>query len=174
MNMMKKLITFTILIASSRLFAMELKGLQDVFTATNSQKATPQLKVMQGNPPVPIEFKVTKPTIVHFWATWCAPCVDELPKLAASASQFKKSGIDVVFISIDVGASTKVPLFLTKLKITDLPVFWDSRSDLYKKFSLQMLPTSIFISDKGKEIGRATGAVSWNADADLKFIKSKI
>ena len=174
MNTIKKLIIFSLPLFTTQLYAVDLKGFPDVFVPSNSQKNSPQIKIMQGNPPIPIEIKISKPTIVHFWATWCAPCVDELPKLAMSAAQFKKSGIDVIFISIDVSASTKVPPFLSKLGLSDLPIYWDSRSDLYKKFSLQMLPASILINEKGKEVGRATGAIGWNTEADLKFIKSKI
>lgn len=126
MNTIKKLIIFALPLFTTQLYAVDLKGFPDVFVPSNSQKNSPQIKIMQGNPPIPIEIKISKPTIVHFWATWCAPCVDELPKLAMSAAQFKKSGIDVIFISIDVSASTKVPPFLSKLGLSDLPIYWDS------------------------------------------------
>lgn len=137
-------------------------------------KSAPALRLLQGNPPQAFEYVISRPTLVHFWATWCAPCVEELPALARSIGPIKAAGIDVVVISVDAGAAVKVPPFLAKAGIPNLQVYWDPRSDLYKKFVVSMLPTTIALNAKGEEIGRTTGAARWVGESDAKFLVSKM
>ena len=170
---MKNLIAICCALLSACALAQELKAVPEAFVGAKQTRPAPPLKLMVNSPPVPVEVKVTKSTIVHFWATWCAPCVEELPALVKVSKTFAKSGFDVVIISVDASASTKVPPFLAKHGMLGTQVYWDSRSELYKKFALQMLPSTIVINANGNEVGRMAGAVRWTGDPDLRFLKER-
>jgi thiol-disulfide isomerase/thioredoxin len=126
---------------------------------------------MTGSPPVVRDIRVERPTLVHFWATWCAPCIEELPRLHGSRAMLREAGIDLLLVSIDTAAPSQVPGFLRKIGLADVDVVWDSRSDLYKKFASPLLPTTIFLNGTGKEIGRVTGAADWSAARDAAFLR---
>lgn len=170
---MKKLITICFASLPLLGFAQNLKPLSEVFFS-GPPKAAPPLKLLQGNPPLAFEYKLTKPTLIHFWATWCAPCVEELPALVKSAEAIRESGIELVIVSVDAGAAAKVPPFLSKIGIPNTPVYWDPRSELYKKFAISMLPTTVALTRNGQEVGRTTGAARWSGEPDAMFLVSKV
>jgi len=97
--------------------------------------------------------------------------VQELPALVAASKAYTASGVNVIIISVDASAASKVPLFLSRLGLAGTPIFWDPRSDLYKKFAVQLLPTTIVLNGKGQEVGRMAGAVGWQGQADIEFLK---
>ena len=136
-------------------------------------KAAPALKLLKGNPPTTFEYTISRPTLVHFWATWCAPCVEELPALVNASDLFKKHGVDVLLISVDAAGVSKVPPFLSRHKITNTVIYWDPRSELMKKFGISILPTTVAINSKGQEIGRATGAVNWANQSDVILLATQ-
>lgn len=104
-----------------------------------------------------------KPVLVNLWATWCAPCVREMPTLDALAVR-EKGSLHVLTISQDMEPA-KVQPFLTERKLTNLVAYRDP--DL--QFSTGMgvsLPTTILYDASGKEIWRVTGGMDWaGADA---------
>jgi thiol-disulfide isomerase/thioredoxin len=170
---MKILIVLLFALLPSLAASQELRLLPDVFLSSASKPAPP-LRLLQGNPPQALDYSVSKPTLVHFWATWCAPCIEELPALAKSIGPIKAAGIDVVLVSVDAAAATKVPPFLAKAGIPNLQVYWDPRSELFKKFMVSVLPTTIALNARGEEIGRTTGAARWVGEPDAKFLASKM
>ncbi|KQN82897.1 hypothetical protein ASE90_08985 [Sphingomonas sp. Leaf67] len=104
-----------------------------------------------------------KPALVNLWATWCAPCVHEMPTLDALAAR-EKASLQVVTVSQDMEPD-KVQPFLTTRKLANLVAYRDA--DL--KFSTGMsvsLPTTILYDASGKEVWRVTGGMDWaGADA---------
>jgi len=166
-----KHITICLMLFATFATAQEIKAVNLAFTAARFPKEAPALSLLHRNPPVPIVVKVDSPTLVHFWATWCAPRVEELPLIATIFTKTKN--LNFIFVSVDSSAVTKVPPFLKKLNLTHLPVYWDPRSDLYKKFGVQILPTSILLNEKGIEMGRITGAANWKGEEDVTFLISK-
>lgn len=167
---MKNITIYLILCATSAI-AQDIKTVNSAFTAARFPKEAPALSLLHRTPPIPIVVKVESPTLVHFWATWCAPCVEELPSIAKISTKTKD--LNFIFVSVDTSAVTKVPPFLSKLNLTHLPVYWDPRSDLYKKFGIQILPTSILLNAKGIEVGRITGAANWKGEEDVIFLLKK-
>ena len=151
--------------------AQPTKPVAETFLKTESRRV-PLLRLLEGNPPAPIELKIERPVLIHFWATWCAPCLDELPQLVRSSSELKKAGIDLILISVDSSAATKVPAFLIRLGIPEAKVYWDPRSDLYKKFSIPMLPSTVVVDRSGNELGRVLGAATWNGQTEVSFLKN--
>ena len=102
---MKNLTALLLALLSAVSFAQPTKPVAETFLRTESRRV-PLLRLLEGNPPAPIELKIERPVLVHFWATWCAPCLDELPQLVKSSSELKKAGIDLILISVDSSAAT--------------------------------------------------------------------
>lgn len=167
------LITFCCALQPELSLAQEHRPVAKAFTRTQP-KAVPPLRLLRGDPPTAVELRVERPTLLHFWATWCAPCVQELPTLVKAQRALRVEGIDVHLISIDVGGTNKVPQFLAKLGLKDIPVLWDPRSELYKRFAVTMLPTTIAVNARGEEVGRITGAALWSGESDARFLTKSV
>jgi thiol-disulfide isomerase/thioredoxin len=103
-----------------------------------------------------------RPVLVNLWATWCAPCVKEMPTLEALAK--RESGrIDVLTISQDLDGPAKVVPYFQKAGFTTIEPW--SESDL--RFTTAMgvnLPTTILYDKDGKEVWRVSGAMEWTGD----------
>ncbi|MGN7159287.1 TlpA family protein disulfide reductase [Sphingomonas sp. SAFR-052] len=108
-----------------------------------------------------------KPVLVNLWATWCAPCVREMPTLDTLAARDKAS-LHVLTVSQDMEPA-KVQPFLTERKLANLVAYRDA--DL--KFSTGMnasLPTTILYDASGKELWRVTGGMDWAGAEAAKLI----
>jgi thiol-disulfide isomerase/thioredoxin len=102
-----------------------------------------------------------KPTLVNLWATWCAPCVKELPTLNRLAKA-KNDALQVIAISQDDGPHPSVEAFL-KSKAPDLAPYQDSKMALSGKLNAEVLPTSVLYDARGKEVWRYVGDLDWTS-----------
>lgn len=106
-----------------------------------------------------------KPTLVNLWATWCAPCVKELPTLDQLARS-KGAAMNVVAVSQDSAPHASVEAFLTTHKIATLDSYQDPKMALSAGLHADVLPTSILYDASGKEVWRYVGDLDWtSADA---------
>lgn len=101
-----------------------------------------------------------KPVLINLWATWCAPCVAELPMLDALA---KSGAVRVVTVSQDMGEPDKVAGFLTERGATALEPWLDPRNDLSFHYGTGTLPTTIYYDAQGREIWRFIGGHDWSS-----------
>ena len=109
-----------------------------------------------------------KPTLVNLWATWCAPCVKELPTLGRLAKA-KGEAVQIIAISQDDGPHPSVEAFL-KSKAPDLAPYQDSKMALSGKLNAEVLPTSILYDAKGKEVWRYVGDLDWTSAEAAKLL----
>ena len=121
-----------------------------------------------GEPASFAEFK-GKPTLVNLWATWCAPCVKELPTLNALAAA-KGEELQVVPISQDMGPHASVVAFLDELKVDRLDAWQDSKMALSGALGTQILPTTILYDADGREVWRYVGELDWNGEEAAKLL----
>lgn len=103
---------------------------------------------------------VGKPTLVNLWATWCAPCVKELPTLDALA-RAEDGKLNVVPISQDMAPHASVEAFLQTHKIATLDSYHDPKMVLSGALNAEVLPTSILYDASGKEVWRYVGDQDW-------------
>lgn len=102
-------------------------------------------------------------TILHFWATWCAPCLKELPELDASIQQAKEQGYKVLPINTDANSLEKSTALFSRLKIANLPLLFDT-DNLFYQFKLLGMPATIVLDADGLEIKRVYGALPWECE----------
>ena len=110
-----------------------------------------------------------KVLLVNFWATWCAPCIKEMPSLDRLKKKINKN-FDVIAISVDRDGVKKVKDFFNENKITNLEEYFDTKNSLAKEMNLIGLPTSFFINKKGDLIGYFQGDMEWDNDTVIEFI----
>ena len=110
-----------------------------------------------------------KVLLVNFWATWCAPCIKEMPSLDRLKKKINKN-FDVIAISVDRDGVKKVKDFFNEQKITNLGKYFDIKNSLAKEMNLIGVPTSFFINGKGDLIGFFQGDMEWDNDTVIEFI----
>ena len=106
--------------------------------------------------------------LLNFWATWCAPCEEEMPSL--DKLQINKDLDNLIIFPINIGNDSieKSRKFYEKLKIKNLKFYFDNSITLAKKLSLRGLPTSVLFDKEGKEFARIIGSIDFE---DKKFIE---
>ncbi|MDE3015398.1 MAG: TlpA family protein disulfide reductase [Pseudomonadota bacterium] len=114
-----------------------------------------------------------KLTAVHFWATWCVPCLAELPQVDAAAKAYGGQGFRVVAISLDNDIGKVAPFFAAR-HITQLVPYADMGTASFVAAHLQGLPGTLFIDKNGREIARAEGPLDWKSAQVTGFIASHL
>ncbi len=114
-----------------------------------------------------------KITVIHFWATWCGPCIQELPALINILPEFKKYDVQTYIISTDSAGLTKVPAFLKQQKIEISDLYLDPKSTYFKRIFGNTLPTTILVDRNGNEIGRVNGATKWTKNS-VAYLLSRV
>ena len=92
--------------------------------------------------------------LINFWATWCAPCKEEMPSLDLLQTNEKLYNLKVFPINIGQDKLEKAEKFFKDLGIKNLELYFDNSINLAKKFALRGIPTSILINKNGEEFAR--------------------
>ncbi len=103
--------------------------------------------------------------LVNLWATWCAPCIREMPALDRLAAAMGGADFSILLVSQDRGGAAKVDPFFEKLGLTKLSTYLDPEGALGRAFGVRGLPTSVLIGRDGEELGRIEGAADWDGAA---------
>jgi thiol-disulfide isomerase/thioredoxin len=113
-----------------------------------------------------------KVLVVNLWATWCAPCVAELPSLAALARRLAPEGVLVLPVSSDRGGAKTVEAFYAAHAISGLPVLIDKDTALTHAFGVRGLPTTYVIDGAGRIVGQEEGGMDWNTAAAVDALRA--
>jgi thiol-disulfide isomerase/thioredoxin len=112
-----------------------------------------------------------KPVLLNLWATWCAPCIKELPSLDMLAAQGK---VHVVAVSEDMGGDAQVQPFWKAHGLKTLIAYTDAKNRLMSAVEASELPTTILYDSQGKEVWRASGGFDWTGpEAAALIAKAK-
>ena len=164
---MKLLIIFIYLITTSLSYSTEQPDIKNI-VINKYPKSYKNITFRDiNNKNVNLENFKNKLIILNFWATWCAPCVEEMPSLDLLQSHKKLNNLKIFPINIGQEDLLKSKIFFRKLKIKNLEIYFDPTVNLSKKFLLRGVPTTIFINKEGKEFARIVGSIDFG---DEKFI----
>ncbi len=109
--------------------------------------------------------------VINIWATWCGPCVAELPSFAAIAPHLAADNILVLPISVDLSGAPTVQNFYATHHIQNLPVLLDPQSNTTDTLNAEGIPVTIIINQVGQLTARIDGAANWNTTASINLIR---
>ena len=114
------------------------------------------------------------PVLVNLWATWCAPCVVEMPQLDALAGELEGE-VRVITISQDIRAGEVVTPFFAEKGFTRLEPWLDPETQLSAQFSPEgVLPLTILFDGSGKEVLRVAGGYEWGSPEAAAMIRDAL
>jgi thiol-disulfide isomerase/thioredoxin len=111
-----------------------------------------------------------KLVILSLWATWCEPCLREMPSLERLQSRLGER-IAILAVSEDRGGTKVVEPFITKLGLKSIETFLDPKSAVGHAFEVRGLPTSLLIDHEGRVLGRVEGGAEWDSTKMLSVIE---
>lgn len=109
------------------------------------------------------------PTVVNFWASWCVPCIKELPTLHA-LSKSGKLDLAVLPLNQDGGPQASVRAFMAKHGVEELGDYQDPKMNVAGALGVEVLPTTILFDAEGKEVWRYVGELDWTGPEAAKLI----
>jgi thiol-disulfide isomerase/thioredoxin len=121
----------------------------------------------EGDPVTLAQF-AGKPLLVNLWATWCAPCVKELPTLDRLSQ--RPGAPQVVAVSQDMGPHASVAAFLDSRGINNLAAYQDPKMGLSGALGAEVLPTSILYDAQGREVWRYVGDLDWTSPEAARLL----
>ena len=122
--------------------------------------------------------KSLKGIVINFWATWCPPCISELPALDKMALRLKKYKIKVLAISMDRGETKKLSTYLKNKGGTNLIFAQDKGWESGRLLSIKGLPETLILKINGKGkfeiVSRHSGALEWDQNEIINKVKKLI
>ena len=161
----RKLFVAAILAAFvSRLDAIELKRWKDKPAAPPVELLTPDgapfsLKQLRG-----------KVVLVNFWATWCEPCITEMPSLQRLRNELAANGFEVLAVNYQEGPA-RINGFIQKMNLT-LPVVRDTDGSVARSWGARVFPASYLVDRDGNIRHSISGAADWTSPKMLSTIRS--
>ncbi len=111
--------------------------------------------------------------LLNFWATWCVPCVEELPALNRLAEKLKSRNFVVLAVNVREPHS-RVDRFLQKHDFAFLQFGLDLKGSTYKKYGVSQFPTSFIIDRQGRFVGRIRGARQWDISQSVQYFQKLV
>ena len=138
----------------------ELKKYEDL-TFLDSKKEQINLKDFKG-----------KLILLNFWATWCAPCKEEMPSLDLLDKKANLDNLKIFPINVGQESEEKAINFFNDLKIKNLDTYFDSPITLAKKFGLRGIPTTILLNKDGLEFARIVGSINFENEEFIRWLSN--
>ncbi len=110
--------------------------------------------------------------VVNFWATWCAPCVREMPALDRLAGALAGTEADVVALSADFGDISRPAAFYERTGIEHLALYHDRDKAVARGVGVQGLPVTLILDREGREVARLTGDAHWDSPEAMAVIRA--
>lgn len=141
----------------------EAKALSGTIDRTHAGMPLPELELRDAaGKSLKLGTLAGKPLLINLWATWCAPCVVELPMLNTLAAETDGT-LRVLTVSQDMRQTENVAPFLAQRELDRLEPWLDPGSDLTFELGAQTLPATILYDSDGKEVWRYIGGNDWTS-----------
>ena len=109
-----------------------------------------------------------KPLLLNLWATWCAPCIKEMPSLDRLAAE-RQGKLTVLAVAQDLQGADVVDPWFQRSGLTQLQPYLDPPNNLLADYN-SALPVTILFDAQGREVWRITGALDWQGEAARKLL----
>jgi len=169
---MKFLIIFIYLITSCYSYAIDKPNIDNLVINKNLKTYDEIVFKDENQKDIDLANYKGKLLILNFWATWCAPCREEMPSLDLLQSEFRLNNLKIFPINIGQENLLKSVIFFKELKIKNLDIYYDPTVTLAKKFSLIGLPTTILFNKEGKEFARIIGPIDFTDKEFINWLSS--
>lgn len=110
--------------------------------------------------------------VLNLWATWCAPCRDEMPGLDRLQAMFDPKEVLVLALSVDRGGNEKVVTFMQEIGLAHLAVYRDPKAEAARAFKVPGLPATILLDKAGNQAGRVLGIEHWDGPKAVAAVKA--
>jgi peroxiredoxin len=114
-----------------------------------------------------------KVVLVNIWATWCLPCVEEMPSMQKLYNEFKGNDFEILAVSIDAQGLKVVAPFMKKHKLT-FPALLDPKGTVKTAYGITGIPESFIIDKEGNLFKKIIGPLDWATPAVFQFIRDLI
>ena len=164
-----------LLATTRRSRALSLDSLADALERVNPPAAPPAIsfKTASGVRQTLADYR-GKGLVLNIWASWCGPCIAEMPSLDALAANIAPFGIAVLPVSIDTEGLPAVKSFYESNRLDHLPMLLDPDGDVAHAFKLDGIPTSFIIDRGGRITGRVEGAVQWDTKKSIAMLRNLV
>ncbi|QIR84178.1 TlpA disulfide reductase family protein [Paracoccus sp. AK26] len=115
-----------------------------------------------------------KVVLLNFWATWCAPCREEMPYLDALQSEMGGEDFEVVAVATGRNAPDRIDKFYAETGLQNLPVLLDPRQQLARDMGVVGLPVTVLIDREGREVARLLGEADWSSEPAKTVIRQLV
>ena len=164
------------IVASIILIILVISGAVDISRAGKEEKiAAPDFTLMtMDNKKVSLKDFKGKYIFLNFWATWCGPCIDEMPSMERLYQKFKtRKNFAMLAVSIDKAGTDAVKKFMTENKLT-FSVLLDRDSEVAGAYGVMGIPSTYLIDTQGFVINRAVGARAWDTKDSIEFFEKML
>ena len=168
------LVFFIYLISSSGSYSIERPDIKNLIIHNEKKKIEKAEFFNSKNKKVNLNDYKSNIVIINFWATWCAPCKEEMPHLNQLKSKSKFKDIEIIPINIADEELKKSKEFFDELNINNLEIFYGSSLDLAKEFKLRGIPTTIIIDKEGYEFARIIGFIDFENKSFLDWLSNHL
>lgn len=114
------------------------------------------------------------PLILNLWATWCGPCVREMPSLDALQAMLAADGVQIIALDEERNSVTLAESFFKRHEIKNLKLYADPGGRASSALHLQGLPTSILIDSQGRSVGIIEGGVNWMSPSMIAAVRQHL
>ena len=166
---MRFLVIFIILISNT--YANETLNIKNLIINKELKEYTNLTILDDQNNQINLSDYKGKILLLNFWATWCAPCKEEMPSLDLLKSNKGLNNLKIFPVNVGQDNVKKAKEFFDDLNIKNLNLYFDENINLTKKFALRGIPTSIFLNKNGKEFARVIGSIDFNEENFIKWLK---
>lgn len=150
-------------------------GAMTTFVFKKTPEALPDVSFVDGEgESVNLKDLRGKTVLLNLWATWCAPCREEMPALDRLQKELGSDKFEVVALAIDKNGIEGARKFLTDNKVTSLKPYADPTAREGATLKVIGMPTTILIDAEGREIGRLVGPAEWDSEEAKRLISASL
>ena len=162
--------TLCLIFLFAALIATAARAEDPIETAAPQPLPPLTFETLDGQPASLADF-AGKVVVLNLWATWCAPCREEMPSLDRLQAKFVDRDLVVLTLSVDRAGPERVQKFLDEIGVRQVHVYRDPKAAATRAVRVPGLPATILVNRKGEEVGRVLGIAQWDGPPAVAAIE---